>query len=72
MAVAKIVVHYLGDWVRDEYDTSATCSGAYVAEYSRVEDITDPVTRRQVEWMIEHGEVVTQCGRFTYQVTYAQ
>lgn len=64
----KIVIHDAGEWARDADDTRTERVGGSVAEYANVDDIPNEFDRKQVEWMLEHGEIVTQCGNTTYQI----
>lgn len=64
----KIVIHDTGAWVRDTYNTRAERAGGSIAEYDNVSSIPNEFDRKQVEWMLEHGEIVTQCGNTTYQI----
>lgn len=64
----KIVIHNLGDWQRDELDTRSERVGASVREYADFRSIPHPYDRTQVEWMLSHGERVTQCGNTVYQI----
>lgn len=65
----KIVIHDLGDWERDERDTRWSMRvGGSIKTYAQVSDIANEYDRTQVEWMLDHGELVTQCGNVVYQI----
>lgn len=61
------VVHDLGDWERDELNTRSERVGDSVKEYASLAE-APAAARAQFEWMLEHGEPVTQCGNTTYQI----
>ena len=63
--MSRFVLHYLGDIERN--DTSSTRTGAFVRHYETLGDI-DEFDRHQFEWMLEHGEPVTNLGSFVYQI----
>ena len=63
--MSRFVLHYLGDIERT--DTSSTRTGAFVRHYETLDDIDEPA-RQQFEWMLEHGEPVTNSGSFVYQI----
>jgi hypothetical protein len=65
--MSLFVLHFMGDIDRDELNTRSTRSGAYVREYFTLETIPEP-DRRQFAWMLEHGERVTNCGSYVYQI----
>lgn len=65
--MSRFVLHFLGDLDHDELNTRSTRSGAYVREYATLETIPEP-DRRQFAWMLEHGERVTSCGSYVYQI----
>jgi hypothetical protein len=62
------VLHFLGDIERTYYTSNRT--GAYVREYGSLETIPKH-DRQQFEWMLENGEVVTNCGSYVYQIRHA-
>lgn len=64
----SFVIHNLGDWERDPLDTCSERSGGHVATYHELSDIPYEVERRQFEWMLENGELVTQIGNMIYQI----
>lgn len=63
----SFVVHDLGDWERDKLNTRSDRTGGSVQEYAAIDAVPSPA-RSQFEWMLEHGESVTQCGNTTYQI----
>ncbi len=63
--MSRFVLHYLGDI--ESTDTSSTRIGAFVRHYETLDDIPEH-DRQQFEWMIEHGEPVTNLGSFVYQI----
>ncbi|NDF50786.1 MAG: hypothetical protein EB116_12030 [Betaproteobacteria bacterium] len=63
--MSRFVLHYLGD--RESTDTSSTRTGAFVKHFQALDDIEEP-DRQQFEWMLEHGEPVTNLGSFIYQI----
>jgi len=63
--MSRFVLHYLGDI--ESTDTSSTRTGAFVRHYETLDDI-DEYDRRHFEWMLEHGERVTNLGSFIYQI----
>ena len=65
--MSRYILHFLGDIDRDELNTRSTRSGAYVREYATLETIPEH-DRRQFAWMLEHGERVTSCGSYVYQI----
>lgn len=62
------VLHFLGDIDRDELNTRSSRTGAFVKTYETLTAIPEH-DRRQFEWMLEHGEPVTNCGSHVYQIT---
>ena len=71
MSDLKFVIHDLGDWERDELNTRSTRVGGSVAEFDSVESIPNEFDRKQIGWMLDHGEPVTQCGNTVYQIRRA-
>lgn len=67
-ATRRFVLHYLGDLVRDELNTSSSRDGAYITSYETLEAVPDAIDRQQFEWMLEQGEPCTSCGSFVYQI----
>jgi len=61
----EFILHYLGD--RESTDTSSTRTGAFVKNFQALDDIEEH-DRQQFEWMLEHGEPVTNMGSFIYQI----
>lgn len=64
----RFVVHDLGDWARDELNTRSERIGGSLKEYAELEDVEHEADRSQLQWMLEHGELVTQCGNTVYQI----
>jgi len=63
--MSRFVLHYLGDIERTY--TGSTRTGAFVRHYETLDEISEP-DRHQFEWMLEHGEPVTNLGSFIYQI----
>ena len=63
----RYVVHYTGDYVQNNANTSATREAPQITEYDALTDI-HPVDRWYFEWMLEHGEIVVTCGAYVYQI----
>lgn len=63
----RYAVHDTGEWVRNNGDTAATRTPATVKEYDTLDDV-HPFDRKQFEWMLEHGQVVTSMGSTVYQI----
>lgn len=63
--MSRFVLHYLGDI--ESTETSSTRTGTFIRHYDALDDI-DEYDRRQFEWMLEHGEPVTNLGSFVYQI----
>ena len=66
----KFVHHYTGEWVRPNYWSTVRRypSDAYVREYQSLDAIDDKFVRQTFEWMLEIGEIVTQCGSNVFQI----
>lgn len=63
----RYVVHYTGDWVRNDANTAATREAPTVAEYDALDAIPKG-DRWAFDWMLEHGEIVVTCGAYVYQI----
>ena len=63
----RYVVHYLGGYVRNNANTTATREAPQITEYDSLTDI-HPVDRWYFDWMLEHGEIVVTCGAYVYQI----
>jgi len=66
----KFVHHHTGEWVRpNDWSTARRYpSDAYVREYQSLDDVHDKFVRQTFEWMLEIGEIVTQCGSNVFQI----
>lgn len=66
----KFVHHNTGEWHRPNYWSTARRypSDACVKEYDSIEDIDNEFVRKTFVWMMEIGEVVTQCGSDVFQI----
>lgn len=66
----KFVHHHTGEWVRPNSWSTARRypSDAYVREYQSLDDVHDKFVRQTFEWMLEIGEIVTQCGSNVFQI----
>jgi hypothetical protein len=64
------VHHNTGEWVRpNDWSTAQRYpSDAYVREYASIEEIDNAFVRQTFTWMLEIGEVVTQCGSDVFQI----
>jgi len=64
----KFVYHYTGDWIRSDFNTSATLTDGYSAEYSSIDDISDKWIRDNFKWMLDIGEIVISTGSHVFQI----
>jgi hypothetical protein len=66
----KFVHHNTGEWHRpNDWSTVRRYpSDARVHEYDSIEDIDNEFVRKTFVWMMEIGEVVTQCGSDVFQI----
>jgi hypothetical protein len=64
----KYVHHYIGDWVRNDANTSATREPSEIREYSSIESIDDPWVRNWFETAQTLGERVLACGSHVFQI----
>ena len=64
------VHHNTGEWVRpNDWSTARRYpSDAYVREYAGIGEIDNAFVRQTFTWMLEIGEVVTQCGSDVFQI----
>ena len=64
------VHHNTGEWVRpNDWSTARRYpSDACVHEYASLSDIDNKFVRQTFEWMLEIGEIVTQCGSDVFQI----
>jgi hypothetical protein len=64
------VHHNTGEWVRPNAWSTVRRypSDAYVHEYANLSDIDNKFVRQTFEWMLEIGEIVTQCGSDVFQI----
>ena len=64
----KFVHHNTGEWQRDRDWLTSTRSDGYINEYDSLEEIDNAFVRQTFEWMLEIGEIVTNCGSNVYQI----
>jgi hypothetical protein len=64
----KFVYHHTGDYVRNNADTAASRTPAYVEAYDSLEDIPNLHVRQVFDWMMQTGEIVTSSGADVYQI----
>lgn len=63
------IVHYTGDWVRANADTSAHKQDGYVTEYKQLSD-APAFDREQFEFMMDIGEVCFRSGSYVWQIRH--
>jgi hypothetical protein len=59
--------HYLGDWVRNNTDTSSTRDDPVITCWDSLDDVPE-FERKTFEFMVQHGLTVTSCGAHVYQI----
>jgi hypothetical protein len=66
----KFVHHNTGEWVRPNHWSTVRRypSDACVHEYASIGEIDNAFVRQTFIWMLEIGEVVTQCGSDVFQI----
>ncbi len=64
----KFVHHNTGEWVRPNDWSTATRTDPSIREYASIGEIDNAFVRQTFAWMMEIGEVVTQCGSDVFQI----
>ena len=67
----RFAIHNTGELVRDRYGrATGERESSTVQEFDTL-DSMHPFDRAQFDWMLEHGQVITNTGTIVYQIRRA-